>query len=112
MPLRILLIEPDALLQRELTLVLQCTGGYEVEPRSCVEQALSLLMSRPFALLLARQSVLSRMPASMVKIGYGHLQLPMPEHCLGWIEPLPPLPAFAERVRNLLEGGVTPPDAR
>ncbi|MBN7820805.1 hypothetical protein KJY73_11030 [Bowmanella sp. Y26] len=104
MPLRILLIEPDATLKKDLALVLQSTGGYEVETLDSPQQATPLLISRPFAVLLGKQPALSNMPASMLKIGYGTYRSPPPEHCLGWIEHWQPLPGFAERVRLLLEG--------
>ncbi|WP_088329468.1 response regulator transcription factor [Lacimicrobium sp. SS2-24] len=99
--MRILLIEADAQLRQQLSLVLQTTGGYEVTPVASAQQAVSPLLSQAFELVLARKDPLVTMPVQLQKIGYGPAPDRLPENCLGWIVQLHPVVGFAEQIRNL-----------
>ncbi|WP_102797645.1 response regulator [Bowmanella denitrificans] len=101
--MRILLIEQQARLRKDLTLVLQSTGGFDVMDFATPEQAVVAMIARPFDVLLGGQQVLATMPASITKIGYGAAPDTLPEHCLGWVANWQPLPGFAEQVRRLLQ---------
>ena len=100
----ILLIESDSALRRDLSLVLESTGGYQVKALSSTEKAVPWLLSKHFDVAVGKSPALTRMPVELPKIGYGHRPDRLPQNCLGWIDKLTPLPAFAEQVRQLLLG--------
>lgn len=99
--MRILLIEADTSLLRQLALVLQSGGGYKVTQVSSLRQAIALLLSQQFELAIGRASALSQLPVQLARIGYGPPPSEKPPRCLGWIDTETPLPGFAEQVRQL-----------
>lgn len=101
MSLSILLIEADSARRRDLALVLETTGGYRVTALPSAEKAVPLLLSAHFDLVVGQSRVLAQMPVDLHKIGYGPRPDIPPPSCLGWVDKLAPLPAFAEQVRQL-----------
>lgn len=99
--MRILLIEADSTFCRQLALVLQSGGGYQVTQVPSPQQAVSVLLSQEFDLALGTAEVMAYLPVQLSKIGYGPAPAVPPARCLGWIDSVSPLPGVAEQVRQI-----------